>query len=188
MNDPNRHAALRRLLNERILILDGAMGTMIQRHKLVEEDYRSERFADWSWDLKGNNDLLCLTQPDLIRDIHAAYLDAGADIIETNSFNSTTISMADYGMEALVPELNEAAARVAREAADHFSTLENPRFVAGVWGPTAKNATPVADVDGSGTQSITFNELVAAYIDAAHGLIRGGVDILLIETIFDTLN
>ncbi len=176
------------LLKERILILDGAMGTMIQRLKLEEADYRGERFADWPSDLKGNNDLLALTQPHLIRDIHEQYLAAGADIVETNSFNATTISMSDYGMEDLASELNVAAARVAREAADKFSSDDKPRFVAGVLGPTSRTCSISPDVNDPGARNIRFEQLVTAYMQAARGLIEGGVDLLLIETIFDTLN
>jgi 5-methyltetrahydrofolate--homocysteine methyltransferase len=177
-------------LEKRILILDGAMGTMIQRHKLEEADYRGERFADWPSDLKGNNDLLCLTQPDIIRGIHEQYLEAGADIIETNTFNATSVSMEDYGMQALVHELNVAGARVARQAADKFTaqTPDKPRFVAGVLGPTGKTCSISPDVNDPGFRAITFDQLVEAYTEAVHGLIEGGADIILIETIFDTLN
>ena len=184
----DRTAELKTLLAERILLLDGAMGTMIQRHKLGEADYRGQRFADWPRDVRGNNDLLVLTQPDVIRDIHGQYLEAGADILETNSFNATRISMADYGMEALAQEINVAAARLAREAADRFATQDKPRFVAGVLGPTNRTASISPDVNDPGARNITFDELVEAYTEAARGLIEGGVDILLIETIFDTLN
>ncbi len=175
-------------LNDRILILDGAMGTMIQRYKLQEADYRGERFADWKSDLKGNNDLLNLTQPHIIQEIHEAYLDAGADIIETNTFNATTVSMEDYGMQALVTELNIAGARVARAAADKFATADRPRFVAGVLGPTGKTCSISPDVNDPGKRNINFDQLVVAYSQATHGLIEGGADIILIETIFDTLN
>ncbi|RCX31144.1 methionine synthase [Thioalbus denitrificans] len=176
------------LLRERILVLDGATGTMIQRHKLEEADYRGERFADWPSDLKGNNDLLVLTRPDVITGIHEGYLEAGADIIETNTFNANAVSMADYGMEALVHELNLAAARLAREAADRFGTPERPRFVAGVLGPTNRTASLSPDVNDPGKRNIHFDELVAAYTEAALGLLEGGADLILIETIFDTLN
>jgi 5-methyltetrahydrofolate--homocysteine methyltransferase len=181
---------LHQLLEERILVLDGAMGTMIQRHGLAEADYRGSRFADWPRDLRGNNDLLVLTRPDLIRDIHVAYLTAGADIIETNSFNSTAIAMADYGMEALVPELNRTAAALARETADHFERDEpgRPRYVAGVLGPTNRTASISPDVNDPGARNVDFDQLVAAYRDAATGLLAGGADLLMIETIFDTLN
>ncbi|KAB2320085.1 methionine synthase [Betaproteobacteria bacterium SCN1] len=186
----SRAATLRSLLAQRILVLDGAMGTMIQRFKLTEADYRGERFADFPHDLKGNNDLLCLTRPQLIRDIHAQYLAAGADILETNSFNATAISMADYRMEDLVPELNLAAARLAREAAD-AATAENPgkpRFVAGVLGPTSRTATLSPDVNDPGFRNVSFDQLRTAYLEAIDGLVKGGVDILMVETIFDTLN
>jgi len=181
---------LTKLLEERILFLDGAMGTMIQRHQLAEGDYRGQRFADWPSDLKGNNDLLVLTQPDIIRDIHAQYLAAGADIIETNTFNATRVAMADYGMEALAAEINIAAARLAREAADAASaaTPEKPRFVAGVLGPTNRTASISPDVNDPGFRNIDFDALVEAYDESVRGLVEGGVDILLIETIFDTLN
>ncbi|BAO45649.1 5-methyltetrahydrofolate--homocysteine methyltransferase [Thiolapillus brandeum] len=180
--------SLQQVLKKRILLLDGAMGTMIQRHKLTEEDYRGERFADWPTDVKGNNDLLALTQPDIIRGIHEQYLDAGADILETNSFNATRASMADYGMEALVYEINVAAARLAREAADKFSTDDKPRFVAGVLGPTSKTLSISPDVNDPGCRAITFDELAENYREATRGLMEGGADVILIETIFDTLN
>ncbi len=176
------------LLEERILILDGAMGTMIQQYKLEEADYRGERFADWHIDLKGNNDLLTLTQPDIIRSIHKAYLEAGADIIETNTFNSTSVSMADYQQQELVQELNYKAAQLAREAADEFSTDDKPRFVAGVLGPTSRTCSLSPDVNDPGFRNITFDELRETYYDATKALIEGGTDIILIETIFDTLN
>jgi len=184
-----RLALLPKLLAERILILDGAMGTMIQRHKLGEADYRGERFAAYGREIKGNNDLLTLTQPKIIRDIHTAYLDAGADIVETNTFNSTVISQADYGMENLVRELNREGARLARAAADDAERRTGaPRFVAGVLGPTNRTATISPDVNRPGFRNVTFDELVAAYLEAAQGLTEGGADILLIETVFDTLN
>ena len=175
---------------QRILILDGAMGTMIQRHKLKEADYRGERFKDWPSDLKGNNDLLVLTQPDIIRGIHEAYFEAGSDIIETNTFNAQTVSMADYGMEALAFEINVAAAKLAREAADKYTALtpEKPRFVAGAIGPTNRTASLSPDVNNPGFRNISFDELVAAYSEQTRGLIEGGVDTILIETVFDTLN
>jgi 5-methyltetrahydrofolate--homocysteine methyltransferase len=175
-------------LEERILILDGAMGTMIQRHGLSEADYRGERFAEWPRDLKGNNDLLVLTKPEVIGGIHQAYLDAGADILETNTFNANRISMADYGMEDLAGELNVAAARLARELADAASGPDKPRFVAGVLGPTNRTASISPDVNDPGYRNIDFDTLVAAYAEAARGLIEGGAHLLLIETIFDTLN
>jgi 5-methyltetrahydrofolate--homocysteine methyltransferase len=179
---------LEQLLKERILILDGAMGSMIQTYKLSEEEYRGERFADWPSDLKGNNDLLCLTQPKIIKDIHKAYLDAGADIVETNTFNATSISMADYGMEELVYEMNVAAAKLAREACDEVATEDKPRFVAGVLGPTNRTASISPDVNNPGYRNITFDQLKDAYTEALQGLIEGGADIILVETIFDTLN
>jgi len=186
----NRAALLRSQLAQRILIIDGAMGTMIQSCKLTEADFRGTRFADFAHDLKGNNDLLSLTQPHIIREIHNRYLAAGADILETNSFNATAISMADYHMEHLVPELNSAAARLAREAADE-ATAQNPdkpRFVAGVLGPTSRTATLSPDVNDPGFRNVTFEQLRAAYLEAIDGLVKGGVDILIVETIFDTLN
>ena len=166
------------------------MGTMIQSYKLEEKDYRGERFADWELDLKGNNDLLSITQPDIIKAIHAAYFKAGSDIVETNTFNSTCISMADYGMEALVYELNYASAKLAKEAADEFTALtpDKPRFVAGVLGPTNRTASMSPDVNDPGFRNITFDQLVDAYLEATKGLVEGGADIILIETIFDTLN
>ena len=175
-------------LGERILILDGAMGTMIQREKLQEADYRGERFADYPSDIKGNNDLLVLTQPDLIERLHREYLEAGADIIETNTFNATRLSQSDYDMENLVPELNRIAAEVARRAADALSTPEKPRFVAGVIGPTSRTASISPDVNDPGARNVTFEKLVENYIEAAENLIDGGSDLILIETIFDTLN
>jgi 5-methyltetrahydrofolate--homocysteine methyltransferase len=190
MNRNERIAALHAAVKQRILILDGAMGTMIQRHKLQEADYRGERFKDWSSDLKGNNDLLVLTQPDIIRGIHEAYFEAGSDIIETNTFNAQTVSMADYGMEALAFEINVAAAKLAREAADKYTALtpEKPRFVAGAIGPTNRTASLSPDVNNPGFRNISFDELVAAYSEQTRGLIEGGVDTILIETVFDTLN
>ncbi|MHB1085860.1 MAG: methionine synthase [Thiobacillus sp.] len=186
----SRTALLHALLAQRILILDGAMGTMIQSYKLDEADYRGERFADFAHDLKGNNDLLTLTQPDIIKAIHAKYLAAGADILETNSFNATSISMADYHMEHLVPELNFAAAQLAREAADEATAAnpDKPRFVAGVLGPTSRTATISPDVNDPGFRNVTFDQLRLAYLEAIDGLVKGGVDILMVETIFDTLN
>ena len=179
---------LQTALQQRILVLDGAMGTMVQRYKLQEQDYRGERFADWSCDVKGNNDLLTLSQPDIIREIHAQYLDAGADIIETNTFNATTISMADYEMQSLAYEINVAAARLARETADKFSTADKPRFVAGVLGPTSRTCSISPDVNDPGYRNTSFDELVTAYSEATRGLIAGGADTILIETVFDTLN
>ncbi len=181
---------LKQLLSQRILFLDGAMGTMIQSYKLEEKDYRGERFAQWDVDLKGNNDLLSLTQPDIIKAIHHAYFEAGSDIVETNTFNSTHIAMADYRMESLAYEINLESARLARQAADECTvkTPEKPRFVAGVLGPTNRTASMSPDVNDPGFRNISFDELVDAYTDATRGLIDGGADIILIETIFDTLN
>jgi 5-methyltetrahydrofolate--homocysteine methyltransferase len=185
-----RLARLEPLLASRILLLDGAMGTMIQTYGLEERDYRGDRFAEWSRELKGNSDLLSITQPQVIRAIHAAYLEAGADIIETNSFTSTASSQADYGLEHLVYELNHAAAAVARAAADDFEVRdpESPRYVAGVLGPTNRTASLSPDVNDPGFRNIGFDDLVATYSEAARGLLDGGADLLLIETIFDTLN
>jgi len=178
---------LRELLSQRILLLDGAMGTMIQRHKLEEADYRGERFADWTGqDLKGNNDLLVLTRPDVIRGIHAQYIEAGSDIIETNTFSATTIAQADYGLEAIVPELNLAAARVAREAAD--ACTGRRVFVAGAIGPLNRTLSISRDVNDPGKRDVTFEQVAAAYHEQVVNLVAGGVDILLVETIFDTLN
>jgi 5-methyltetrahydrofolate--homocysteine methyltransferase len=185
---PDRSTELRALLAQRILILDGAMGTMVQRHGLVEADYRGQRFTAHGKDLKGNNDLLCITRPDVIGGIHADYLAAGADIIETNSFNATRVSQAEYGLADLAFELNVAAARLARETADKFSTADKPRFVAGVLGPTSRTASLSPDVNDPGARNITFDALVADYVEAARGLTAGGADILLVETVFDTLN
>ncbi|MFZ6049519.1 methionine synthase [Pseudomonas sp. CR3202] len=185
-----RQQALQQALKERILILDGGMGTMIQSYKLQEEDYRGTRFADWPSDVKGNNDLLLLTRPDVIQAIEKAYLDAGADILETNTFNATRVSQADYGMEELVYELNVEGARLAREVAD-AKTAENPakpRFVAGVLGPTSRTCSISPDVNNPGYRNVTFDELVENYTEATRGLIEGGSDLILIETIFDTLN
>ena len=177
-------------LQQRILILDGAMGTMIQQYRLDEAGYRGDRFRDWPRDLKGNNDLLVLTQPEIIKAIHLAYLDAGADIIETNTFSATTIAQADYGLEAYAYEINLAAAQLARAAADEMTqqTPDKPRFVAGALGPTNRTASISPDVNDPGARNVTFDQLADAYSDAARGLVEGGVDILLIETIFDTLN
>ncbi|MGQ0749564.1 MAG: methionine synthase [Betaproteobacteria bacterium] len=186
----SRIAHLDTLLRERILMLDGAMGTMIQSYRLDEADYRGERFQDFPHDLKGNNDLLTLTQPHIIREIHAKYLDAGADIIETNTFNSTSIAQADYHLQHLVYELNREAARLARAVADEREAKERerPRYVAGALGPTSRTASISPDVNDPGFRNVTFDELVAAYSEAARGLIDGGADLLLLETIFDTLN
>ena len=182
--------SLEQAARERILIIDGAMGTMIQRHKLGEADYRGSRFKDWHRDVKGNNDLLVLTQPAIIRDIHSQYLAAGADIVETNTFNAQVISMADYGMEALSYEINVAAARLAREACDAAMAKDQsrPRFVAGAVGPTNRTASISPDVNNPGYRNVSFDELTAAYKEQVIALIEGGSDIILIETIFDTLN
>src|SRR5918999_3923784 len=185
-----RLSEFRALLKQRIIILDGAMGTMLQRYGLTEEDYRGERFKDYPRELKGNNDLLSITQPQIIRDIHEAMLEAGADIVETNTFSSTGIAQRDYGMEDLAYELNFEAARVAREAADAYTekTPDRPRFVAGALGPTNRTASLSPDVNNPGFRNITFDELKEAYKEATRGLVEGGADLLLVETIFDTLN
>ena len=177
-------------MEKRILFLDGAMGTMIQGYKLDEKDYRGVRFADWQLDLKGNNDLLSLTQPDIIRSIHLAYLEVGSDIVETNTFNATRIAMADYQMQDLAYEINLESARIAKSAADTMTgkTPDRPRFVAGVLGPTNRTASMSPDVNDPGFRNIHFDELVAAYTEATRGLCEGGADIILIETVFDTLN
>lgn len=190
MNRSERISALRAAAKDRILLLDGAMGTMIQRHRLSEAGYRGERFKDWRRDLKGNNDLLVLTQPQIIRTIHEEYFEAGADIAETNTFNAQAVSMADYGMEALSYEINVAAAKLACEAADAYTakTPSRPRFVAGAIGPTNRTASISPDVGNPGFRNITFDELVTAYKEQARGLVDGGVDAILIETVFDTLN
>lgn len=178
------------ILDERILILDGAMGTMLQRYKFSEADFRGERFKDWPYALQGNNDLLSLTKPEVIEEVHRKYLDAGADILETNTFSGTTIAMADYHMEDLVYDLNYESARIAKKVADEF-TLRNPdkpRFVAGSMGPTNRTASMSPDVNDPGFRAITFEELRKAYKQQAEALLDGGVDILLVETVFDTLN
>lgn len=176
---------IRKELEKRILIIDGAMGTMIQRHKLTEADYRGERFKNWHLDVKGNNDLLCITQPQIITEIHKQYLDAGADIIETNTFSSTSIAMADYEMQSLAYELNVAAARCAREAVNQSG---KQAWVAGAIGPLNKTLSLSPDVNNPGYRAVTFDEVVDAYYEQVKGLVEGGVDLLLIETIFDTLN
>jgi 5-methyltetrahydrofolate--homocysteine methyltransferase len=190
MTRDERIAALKREARERILVLDGAMGTMIQRYKLDEAGYRGERFKDFARDLKGNNDLLVLTQPKIISEIHNAYLEAGADIIETNTFNAQAISQSDYGLADIAYEMNVAAARLAREAADASTrkTPDKPRFVAGAIGPTNRTASISPDVNNPGFRNVSFDALVEAYATQARGLIEGGVDIILIETVFDTLN
>jgi len=200
---PDRVEKLHAALSQRILVLDGAMGTMLQAHALDELGYRGERFASGcdahhdhahgehcARDLRGNNDLLSLTQPHLIRDIHLAYLRAGADLVETNTFNSTSISQADYGLQHLVHELNREGAKLARAACDEAEreTPERPRFVIGVLGPTSRTASLSPDVNNPGFRNVDFDELGAAYAEAAHGLIEGGCDALMVETIFDTLN
>lgn len=187
-------ANIRQALEKRILIIDGAMGTMIQRYKLTEADYRGERFANWQSDVKGNNDLLCLTKPEIIIEIHKQYLDAGADIIRTNTFSSTSIAMADYQMQSLAYELNVAAATCAIKARELFyaknpdSKINNPKFVAGSIGPLNKTLSLSPDVNNPGFRAVTFDEVVAAYYEQIKGLTDGGADVLLIETIFDTLN
>ena len=189
---------IKSLLKEHILVIDGAMGTMIQRYKLTEADYRGERFKDWPSDLKGNNDLLCLTQPQIIKAIHKEYLAAGANIIETNTFNSQKVSLADYNMQALALEINLAAAKIAKEAIEEFvkesksvngqpSTVHD-RFVAGAIGPLNKTLSLSPDVNDPGYRALTFDDAVDAYYEQIKGLVEGGADLLLIETIFDTLN
>ncbi|MEC7782279.1 MAG: homocysteine S-methyltransferase family protein [Bacteroidota bacterium] len=177
-------------LKKRILILDGAMGTMLQRYKFTEEDFRGERFKDWPTPVQGNNDMLSITQPDAIAQVHAKYFEAGADIVETNTFSGTTIAMADYGMEEFVYELNFESAKIAKKVALEFTALEpeKPRFVAGAIGPTNKTASMSPDVNDPGFRAISFDELRIAYKQQAEALIDGGVDILLVETVFDTLN
>lgn len=178
------------VLEERILILDGAMGTMLQRYGFEEGDFRGERFRDWPVSLKGNNDLLSITQPAALTKVHEAYLEAGADIIETNTFSATRISMADYQMEDLAFEINVSAARVARQAADAFTAKypDKPRFVAGSMGPTNKTASLSPDVEDPGYRAVSFDQLRASYKEQAEGLLEGGADIFLVETVFDTLN
>ena len=183
-----RAAALPDTLKQRIVILDGAMGTMIQRFKLTEADYRGERFKDFGKDVKGNNELLSLTRPDVIRDIHEGYLAAGADLIETNTFGATTVAQEDYGMADLAREMNLASARLAKAACDKFSTPDKPRYAAGALGPTPKTASISPDVNDPGARNITFEELRKAYYEQVEALVEGGVDVLLVETIFDTLN
>lgn len=184
----NRTEQIKALMKDRILVLDGAMGTMIQRHKLEEQDYRGERFAEWPSPLKGMNDLLVLSQPELIANIHREYLKAGSDIIETNNFNATPSDLVRYGLEDYAHEINVQAAKLARKCADEYSTPDKPRFVAGVLGPNQKTASVSVDVNDPGARSISFDELVEDYSLATRALIEGGVDIILIETIFDTLN
>ena len=183
-----RAAQLPELLRQRIVIIDGAMGTMIQRYKLGEADFRGARFADHGKDLKGNNDLLVLTRPDVIAEIHEQYLAAGADLIETNTFGTTRIAQEDYSLGHLAREMNVAAARLARAACDKFSTPDKPRFVAGALGPTPRTASISPDVNDPGARNVSFDELRAAYREQAEGLMAGGCDLFLVETIFDTLN
>ena len=188
----NTEQKLRKLLNEQILIIDGAMGTMVQRYKLEEGDYRGERFKDWHTDVKGNNDLLCLTQPLIIKEIHKQYLKAGANILETNTFNGQVISLADYEMQSLAYELNVAAAKLAREAIQEYAAENNVTtenlFVAGAIGPMNKTLSLSPDVNNPGFRSVTFDEVADAYYEQIKGLVDGGAHILLVETIFDTLN
>ena len=186
----SRTALLQQEVKNRILVLDGAMGTMLQRYELKEADYRGETFSDWSSDLKGNHDLLNLTRPDVVEQVHRDYYLAGADIVETNTFNANSISQADYGTEAHVYEINLAAAKIARKVADEFSAKDplKPRFVAGSMGPTNRTASMSPDVNKPGFRATTFKELSGAYAEQARGLIDGGADLLLIETVFDTLN
>jgi 5-methyltetrahydrofolate--homocysteine methyltransferase len=183
-----RAQALPAILEKRIAILDGAMGTMIQRFKLSEADYRGERFKDFPKDVKGNNELLSLTRPDVIRDIHEGYLAAGADMIETNTFGATTIAQEDYNMADLAIEMNRASAALARAACDKFSTPDKPRFVVGALGPTPKTASISPDVNDPGARNVDFEALRKAYYEQTQALVEGGVDVLLVETIFDTLN
>ena len=183
-----RAAALPEILQKRIVILDGAMGTMIQRFRLSEADYRGARFADFGRDLKGNNELLSLTRPQVIQAIHEGYLAAGADLIETNTFGATTVAQEDYGMADLAREMNLASARLAKAACEKFSTPDKPRYAAGALGPTPKTASISPDVNDPGARNITFEELRKAYHEQVQALVEGGVDVLLVETIFDTLN
>ncbi|HOM13266.1 MAG TPA: homocysteine S-methyltransferase family protein [Rubrivivax sp.] len=183
-----RGAALPALLAQRILIIDGAMGTMIQRHKLSEADFRGARLKDHPKDLKGNNDLLVLTQPQVIRQIHEQYLAAGADLVETNTFGATSIAQDDYALGHLAREMNVAAAKLAREACDKYATPDKPRFVAGALGPTPRTASISPDVNDPAARNVTFDQLRAAYYEQAEGLLEGGCDLFLVETVFDTLN
>jgi 5-methyltetrahydrofolate--homocysteine methyltransferase len=182
--------SIQQCLQDRILVIDGAMGTMIQRYKLTEADYRGEQFKDWHSDVKGNNDLLSITKPEVIMAIHKEYLEAGADIIETNTFSSTSIAQADYDMQAIAYELNVASATCARKAADEYTAKDpsKPRFVAGAIGPLNKTLSLSPDVNNPGYRAVTFDEVVTAYTEQIKGLVDGGVDVLLVETIFDTLN
>ncbi|MBT5908743.1 MAG: methionine synthase, partial [Opitutae bacterium] len=188
--DKPTEADLRQLLEQRIVFLDGAMGTMIQQHKLEEEDFRGDLFKEHDKELKGNNDLLCLTRPEIIKDIHSAYFEAGSDMVETNTFSGTSIAMADYSLEGIVHDLNVEAALLARAAADEAMEKDpnRPRFVAGAIGPTNRTASLSPDVNDPSKRNVTFDELVTAYRNQAKALIEGGVDLLLPETTFDTLN
>ena len=190
MSNTHIFTTIQSILEKRILILDGAMGTMIQKYDLEEADFRGERFQNWPCDLKGNNDLLSITQPQIIKKIHTQYLEAGADITETNTFSATRIAMADYQMADLAYELNVTGVKLAREAADEMTakTPDRPRFVAGSIGPTNRTCSISPDVNNPGFRNISFDELVDAYYEATRGLVDGGADLLLIETIFDTLN
>ena len=190
MNLPayTRGAALPQILQQRIVVLDGAMGTMIQRHKLGEADYRGTRFSEHGKSLKGNNDLLQLTRPDVIRSIHEAYLEAGADIVETNTFGGSSVAQADYDLQHVAREINLEGARLARELCDRFSSADKPRFVAGALGPTPKTASISPDVNDPAARNVTFAELRASYREQAEGLLEGGCDLFLVETVFDTLN
>jgi 5-methyltetrahydrofolate--homocysteine methyltransferase len=183
-----RGAALAQILQQRIVVLDGAMGTMIQRYKLSEADYRGDRFRDHPRDLKGNNDLLQITRPQVIREIHEQYLAAGADIVETNTFSATGVAQEDYGLADAAPEINLAAAQLARQACDRFSSADKPRFVAGALGPTPRTASISPDVNDPAARNITFDELRATYFEQAAALLEGGCDLFLVETVFDTLN
>ena len=183
--------SIKEALQERILVIDGAMGTMIQRHKLSEEDYRGTRFANWHSDVKGNNDLLCITQPAIVTGIHLEYLEAGADIIETNTFSSTSIAMADYDMQELAYELNVAAAKCVRDAVEQYKAKHpnsKEKYIAGSIGPLNKTLSLSPDVNNPGFRAVTFDEVVVAYTEQIRGLVDGGVDLILVETIFDTLN
>jgi 5-methyltetrahydrofolate--homocysteine methyltransferase len=187
----NLFMSIQETLKKRILVIDGAMGTMIQRHKLTEADYRGARFANWPSDVKGNNDLLCITQPAIVTGIHLQYLEAGADIIETNTFSSTNIAMADYDMQDLAYELNVAAAKCAREAITQYKSKHpnaTEKYIAGAIGPLNKTLSLSPDVNNPGFRAVTFDEVVVAYTEQIRGLVDGGVDVILIETIFDTLN
>src|SRR6478735_592856 len=185
---PDATESLTATLGKRIMIIDGAMGTAIQRDRPDEAGYRGDRFADWPSDVQGNNDLLTLTQPEIVAAIHREYLEAGADIIETNTFNANAVSLRDYGLEELGYELNLESARLARREADAIATADKPRYVAGALGPTTRTASISPDVNDPGARNVSFDELVAAYLEASRGLVDGGADLLMIETIFDTLN